>query len=795
MKKIVTLIFVIFTIIQFSNAQNRITGIVTDQNNKPIFYATIVLFSQADSTMVSSATSDENGAFMLDKIKDGEYYIEANFTGYKEETKSGLVFPRDNESKLKITLQNMDVEIDNVVVQGKKPLLEQQSDRLVVNVSDNITGDNNNLMDVMKKVPGLIVIGDNISLAGATNYTLLIDGKTTKYMDVTSLLRDMPGDNIERIEIINQPGAEFDAAGSGPIINIILKKNSLFGTFGTIKMSVGKGEYWRYMPSISINHYQGNVNINGSIGYRQAAYKEIIKINRYVIDDLYDQNSNTKYSGQNYRGNLNVDWNINSKHKLGFQSSYVEYNGNNTIDNTTAIDFSSDTIQNQLINTENSSSNIWRMGSINPYYVFEIDTTGHKIEVDLNYIQFGSSSDGILTPFEVLSNTAMTRQRTIQAGNNKIIVGKIDYTYPFLSNFKFQVGAKYSYADLDNDFISEYELSNEWTNNIYQSNHYLFDETIIAGYSKLSFNNAKWSATIGLRYEASQSRGRSVGIDTVLTRPIKQLFPSASLSREITKGVNVILSYSYRLDRPRYSSLNPFRYSLDLYTYFQGNPELRPEFTHSMKLSLAYQGQPFFNAEYKLSTDPMMTVVGQNIETGEGYQLETNLDKKNIFNTSLFFPLDFIPKISGYGGVIANYQQYNVSFLEQNFNVEKWDYTAFIQANFTLPWKINTELSGYYVSGGLNGVVEYDWMYGVSFGLSKKFIDNRAKISIGVDNILNRFYYGTIIYENMDMNINSEWDARVINVQFSYNFGNKHLTKQQGHESSADDELNRTDKK
>ncbi len=444
MKKFFTLFYCLLFSAQLLNSQSKLTGSVTDFENKPVFFATIVLFRQSDSTMVKTATSDKSGKFVIENIKDGSYYLDVTYTGFKKFTKSDLIFPKDNNTEISIKLENTDYEIENVVVKAKKPLLEQQSDRLVVNVADNITGDNNNLMDVMKKVPGIIVIGDNLSLAGSTNFTILIDGKTTKYMDMASLLRDMPGDNILRVEIIHQPGAEFDAAGTGPIINIILKKISLFGTFGTVKMSVGKGEYWRFMPSVSLNHYQGNVNINGNFGFRQAGYKEMIAINRYVEDDYYSQISDTKYFGQRYRGNLNLDWNINTKHKVGFQSSYVEYNGADKIDNITSIDFSDITIQDQIINTANNNNGFWRMGSVNPYYVYEIDTTGHKIEADFNYIQFGFDSETILSPFEELSNIAMPRQRTLQPGKNTIIVGTLNYTYPFLKNFKIQFGTKYS---------------------------------------------------------------------------------------------------------------------------------------------------------------------------------------------------------------------------------------------------------------------------------------------------------------------------------------------------------------
>ena len=129
---------------------------------------------------------------------------------------------------------------------NKLPLLEQKADKLIVNVEDNNTNTSGSLLDVMKKVPGMIVVQDRLSMAGAGTPTILLNGKSTQYMDVQALLRDMPGDNIKKVEIIHQPGAEYEAAGSGPIITIILKKNSLFGTNGSITAGVGKGELWDY---------------------------------------------------------------------------------------------------------------------------------------------------------------------------------------------------------------------------------------------------------------------------------------------------------------------------------------------------------------------------------------------------------------------------------------------------------------------------------------------------------------------------------------------------------------------
>ena len=166
---------------------------------------------------------------------------------------------------------------------------------------------------------------------------------------------------------------------------------------------------------------------------------------------------------------------------------------------------------------------------------------------------------------------------------------------------------------------------------------------------------------------------------------------------------------------------------------------------------------------------------------------------KNEFSVSLFFPLDFIPKISGYGGIIVNNQYFDTKYLDDTFEISKWDYTAFLLTKFNLPWKVLTEISGYYTSGGLRGTLSYEYMYGAGIGFSKKLLRDRINVNLGVENVISRFLYGTLEYSNLDMDIHSRWDAPVVNFKLSYNFGNKHL-KQKSHESGSIEELNRTGK-
>jgi len=248
-------------------AQNSITGTVIDENNDPIFFATVAIYNAADSTLIKAESTDDNGSYVLTDLAAADYYLTASMLSYADQTQS---ISLSQDGKMDSALATDANLLTTIEIKDKAPLLEQRADKLIVNVEGNISNTSGSLLDVMKKVPGMLVVRDRLSMVGSGTPTILLNGKTTQYMDVQSLLRDMPGDNIKKVEIIHQPGAEYEAAGSGPIINIILKKNSLFGTNGSASVGVGKGnKLWDYNTGVQLSHYAGNFNISGGLGYAQ----------------------------------------------------------------------------------------------------------------------------------------------------------------------------------------------------------------------------------------------------------------------------------------------------------------------------------------------------------------------------------------------------------------------------------------------------------------------------------------------------------------------------------------------
>jgi ferric enterobactin receptor len=790
--KIQNSLLALFLILSYSiQAQNAFYGKIKDDKNEAIFFATIALYNQADSTFIKSTTSDDKGNYTIIEIKGGNYYVEFSMLGFQKETKN-LNFPADNGKSFDIDLLTDAAILSTVEVTAKLPLLEQRADRLIVNVENNLTSINSNLMDVMKKVPGMIVTGDKIRMAGQSNITILIDGRSTKYMDVQSLMKDIPGDNIKKIEVIHQPGAEFPAEGTGPIINIVLKKNSLFGTNGQLNAGVAKGENWRYNSSVSLSHYQGSMNVHGSAGIWKNAWYDRMQLTRIVAGDIYEQDSYDPGFSNGYRANLGLDWDIDSRHRVGFGTRYLNSTTDNLIENTTDVTFAEAGVPSWKLLTTNKQDKTWELKTINPYYQFEIDTLGQKLAFDVSYVNIENVGQNLLSSNEVNVGEPFYDQNNDQVGNTEFWTGQLDYTYPFSKKLKIQIGSKYTDATLDNDLINtEEQPDGSWKIDTTQSNHFIFDEEIIAAYAMATLDYGKWNGTIGLRYENSESQGYSVTLDSLIDRPISKMFPSASIGRKITDDLSASLAYSYRIDRPRYDNLNPFRYFLDQYTFEEGNPNLAPALTHSTKFNLAYQGQPFFNVEYKYTKDAMVEVTQQDDAEGTSSLTNVNLESFKVLNISLFFPLDFIPGITGYGGVIANRNAYDSDYLDARFVATKWDYTGFLQAEFKLPGKINGEVSGWYNSGGQDGLISAEWLYGVDIGFSKKFLNDKLSISLGCENILAKYMTANVKYANMDILIRDRWDGPIVNMRVGYRFGNQHMKQSKSHNSSSSDVINR----
>ncbi|MBK7935896.1 MAG: carboxypeptidase regulatory-like domain-containing protein [Lewinellaceae bacterium] len=305
------LFFTFYTLL----AQVSVSGKVSDEKGQPIGYASIALIGARDSQLVKGALSDENGLFSIPAVPVGAYRLMTTMVGY--EKKYTEVFNVESDSKnvtADMTLRPADNLLKETEVVATRPLFEQKADRLIMNVANSPVAAGGSALEMLQKIPGVLVVQDRVTLAGNQSVQIWIDGKPSQYTDMNAVLRDMPGDQIDRIELITQPGAKYEAAG-GAIINIILKRNADLGFNGTAAMTVGGSVYdlsdagtddrafYRLNPSLALNYRSGQWNLFGSYSYATRTSFSVIDVERFIGAETYNQSNYnpSSWDVHNYR--------------------------------------------------------------------------------------------------------------------------------------------------------------------------------------------------------------------------------------------------------------------------------------------------------------------------------------------------------------------------------------------------------------------------------------------------------------------------------------------------------------
>jgi len=768
-------------------SQHKINGKIIDENNEPLSYANIILHQVSNSENPKGTISDDKGMFTIENIFKGKYTIEVSMLGFK--TYSIKEFELVGDKTFNIILKEETQTLNEVVIKSKRPVIKQTAEKLIVDLekSEMI---NTNLQDVIRKIPGVLVTNNGISIAGNRGVRILINGKTTAYMDVETLLRDFPADNIAKIEVIEQPGAEYEASGSAAVINIILKKNIKLGTHGSVNSWIGEDQGFEWGSGFSIASYKNKLNWQLSTGISQPTWRDDLFLVRTVGNEVYDQTSREPYDPDNFRVNGNIDYYISDHHSIGIGGSFNGRNSTRIITNETII--SNDVSSNKLF-SENSFDRERNNFNFNPYYEYKTDTD--KLIIDFNFVDFKDNTTNTLYGLEN-STIPFTDRRYIQDGNYSIKTYRADYSKSFNDYLKLQFGTRYADVSTDNDLASLLDNSGEFDLIQEESSRFLIKESIFALYSKMNITKGKWAFSGGLRYENSNTDGTSVFIEDgaikteVKKRPIKKIFPSASISRELSESLGASLSYSYRIQRPSYNSLNSFATFLDPFSAGAGNPNLTPSYTNNFQFNLTYDKQPFFTIGYSKTDDVIFELIRQDNATAQIRQQEVNIENNENWNFRLFAPVNFAKGLEGFTGVIVT----NTDFESSTFNVDlnKWNLIWFIQASYELPWDINFEVNGNYGTGALEGQIEVDWLSELSFSFGKEFLDDSLKVNLGFNQMLNRGFVGSIDYGNGTASVESNGSRQNVNLKLTYSFGSQFGKKKSKRDFNRDEE-NRID--
>ncbi len=769
-------------------AQFSINGKITDKQKQPLPFANVILLEKQKNASPKGVVSDDNGVYRFENLTQGTYTIEISMLGFK--TKTLKAFELNSNKIFDFTLEEENEALDEVVIKSKRPVIRQTAEKLVLDLEKSEML-NSNLQDVVKRVPGVIVTNNGINFAGRSDVRILINGKTTDFMDVETLLQNLPADNIAKIELIEQPGAEFDAEGSGPIINILLKKNVRLGTHGSIVAWVGEDEGFEFGTNASIASYKNKLNWQLSTGYTAPTWREDLFINRTVNDPTtneivtYDQATIEPFDPKNSWISGTIDFYINDKSTIGFSTRYNN-NMSDRIGRSNTEVSSSSNISRFL--TENSFDRERNTFSINPYYEFKSEKD--KFTLDFNYVDFVNKNTNTIDA--ISGNTVpFVSQMYVQDGEYTIKTIKADYNKNITDNFKLSFGSKFSDVDTDSDLkLFTQNTAGGFDFQPDDSNRFIIDEQIFALYTKVNYKWSDWSLSAGLRYENSDTKGTSVSTNETRTRAISELFPSASVSKKLTEKLGANFAYSYRIRRPNYNSLNSFVTLYDPLTSEVGNPALKPAFTNNLQFNLTFDNQPFFTVSYSKTRDDLFLFISQDDATAQISRTTINLQDRENWNFRAFAPLNFTENLDGFTGFIVDYNKFESNELTPNLFLSKWNLVWYTQASYKLPWKITGEMSSYFGTGALEGQIDVGWIGDLSFSFGKKFLDDKLKVNLGFNKVLNRGFVGTVNYDNINANIESNGSRQNIQLRFTYNFGSR-FGKKKSKRNASQEEQNR----
>jgi len=777
----------------------HISGVLLDEQGKPMIYATASLLSAQDSSLIKGAISNEQGTYTFDHVKKGTYIIKASTIGYEKAVTQPFTVSDDspNVNLPELKMQPNTHSLSTVSITAAKPLIERKIDRTVMNVENSVLAAGNTAMDILERAPGVSVDkDDNISLKGKQGVTVMINDKLTYLTaaQLATLLRSTDGNTIQSIELITNPSAKYDAAGNSGIINIKLKKNKQSGTNGSITLGAGYGNYGKDNETLQLNHKEGDLNVFGSFSHNDNKRDQSIGIKRVITDNLgnttyFNQTSPFLESDHNNSYRIGADYDMSSKNTIGFVvNGYfnTEHDSNNNYTyigpNFTQVDSS--------LRTVTGINQTYNNFAVNLNDAFKIDTAGQQISADLDYSKFKNNAiQSYVTNF-FLPDGSMQHPEAflgnITPSDISIRTAKVDYSDPLTKSVKLEAGLKFSDVKTDNDLMqSTVEGAPELS-----VNHFIYDEKIDAGYLNLSKEYKNTSIQLGLRaeYTTSTAHADSMNVIQNIPRNYLDLFPSAFINHTINDKNEINFSYSRRIDRPQYDNLNPFVFHLDPYTYQKGNPYLKPQYTNNFEFGYTYNKSLNMTLGYSRTTDVITQIPGTDPANKVSFVTQENLQVQNAYNLNLYTPYTVTKWWEGNVNLTAFYLGFKSNNLEgADLNRGQFAYNVRTTQTFTPFAGYKAELTGNYQSALTYGLFYVKPQYSVDAGVSHSFAQKKANIKFSVDDIFNtRRNDVTSNYAETNLDIRQKRESRIARLTFTYNFGSTKI-KAREHQSGADD--------
>lgn len=774
-----------------------IRGTVIDENNNPMPYCNVLLFS-SDSTFVNGCVTQSDGSFLMVGEEGIPYLLKASYIGYTTTTQT-----IDVRNLIQLIPENHLLE-DVIVTGQQQPTIIQQAGKLIFNVENSISAQGTNAFDILKYTPGVTINegSKTISINGQQNILVMLNGKQT-YMqpsEIVDLLKSTPSSNIKSIEVMTNATAQYDAAGSGGILNIIMKKERGSGYNMTFNTGIA---YWLNPKqntelSFNLNHKKINLygNYNHNFGYTGLFYGS----ERKQAKKLFEAHSKDTDKRNSVSASLGLDYELSPNHQIGIQGSGNFLFGPGDIYTTNQV---YDSYQkNHLLYTLQSKSDYYHQSAnryhLNANYKYEIPEE-RIFTFDLDYSLFRGDSrinqpNIYYSPTNVIDSTM--DYRNLGKRDIHLYAATIHYKQT-LGKGELSAGIKYSNVKSENSYRLLDTTDGNESIDIYASNDFHYKESILSSYIMYDWNiNNKWIFNVGGRMEYTHSNGHlypysgTSHIENQVSKDYIDFFPSASITYHLNDNNTLSLHYGKRIDRPIYSDLNPIDQPLDGLSSWKGNPFLEPQKTH--RIGLQYQHKrTSIEVSYSKISDYFVSVT-DTLGANKTVVIPLNLGTQKYYGMSLSQTLQAFKTMNIHFSGRVYYLDNKLAFDKTRFyHRNRWAYGLMMQTSFPLFWDIKSELLGIYSSKRLGGSTDIlGANYQVNIGFQKKFLNDRAIVKLSMSDIFWSSNWDSVNRFDGFESINYGYgETRLVRLNFTFKFGgNKNNYSK---ESKIESEMNR----
>tara|TARA_R110000850_G_scaffold271031_2_gene404778 strand:- start:170286 stop:172682 length:2397 start_codon:yes stop_codon:yes gene_type:complete len=783
------------------NAQQQVSGIIVNKDNEPFSFVTVLLLKQTDSVFVSGSATDEKGRFVISNVATGNYLLKASFIGCHD-----LYEPVEINADVNLgvlTLMENPEELGEVSLSVQRPTIRREVDRLIFNV-ENTSLSNGSTWEILKRTPSVIVQQNNITVKNQAATVYINDRRVNlSATEVQSLLESFSGTNIKSIEVITNPSAKYDAE-SGLIINIVTSKNITPGYKGNISGNFEQAIFPKYR--VGTGHYFKNKWLNLSVDYsfnkRKEHKNDLGEITFFKTDNSINSFWETDFEritrSETHNINTSLDFTLSDKTTINL-SSLILIEPNTTYSNTEVANIFSPQWQLDSLFTTDSGLDLKKHNIALDFSLqHKFNETGTNLSANAHYTNYDNTRDQSVNTNYFLPNGDFLRNNSFLTDafqETGIMFGQIDFETNLL-NSKFETGIKASHIDSKSgiDFFSTDNSANQ---NEMLSDHFNYEEVILAGYVNFSKDWEKWKLRFGLRGEQTEAEGNSISLVQIREYSYFDLLPNLSLNFIPNQDHSVTFSYKRSIERPRYDLLNPFSYFINENNFTTGNPDLQASTSERFSINYLVEGRYSFEVYYRTSDNPIEVLSFQNNENRFLRSISANMLDKTGYGLEFLHGTSIKPW--------WYYQMYLSLFHEENtfFAIESNNSRVTVKADgfftqiyngftITKDRSLSADMTLTHLTGLPYGTYLMDPFTTVSLGARKSLWENRASISLTVNDIFdttNRKLQSDFL--NQRNSYFAIQETQYVQLGFTYNFGNFKL--QDNKRQIRNEERNRID--